>query len=60
MLIRIKINTIIIYFEKKVRININESWYFTNTIYNGISEGTDVKKTNASKDCDVFVTAGIS
>ena len=48
MLTRIKINTTIIYFEKKVHIKINKCLYYDRI---DISEEIDVNKTGASKEC---------
>ena len=61
LLIRIKMSTTIIFFQKKVYIKINQNKLFLNEcilwmLYfdrNDVSEGTDVHRASASKECDI-------
>ena len=61
LLIRIKMSTTIIFFQKKVYIKINQNKLFLNEcklwmLYfdrNDVSEGTNVHRASASKECDI-------
>ena len=61
LLIRIKMSTTIIFFQKKVYIKINQNKLFLNEcilwmLYfdrNDVSEGTNAHRATASKECDI-------